>query len=882
MDPYTPLRTHVTLVARWLGSDKLVLQSQNHERQQALRNDEACGFLLAHHAFIEWYLSSSSQWLALVGDTGCGKTITMTFLVDELSRRNEHQLPQPKIAYYYCRDDQAGQAAHLFSTLILALLERLSGLKKTFFDWYKQQQASGILEPVASPRKLGEFLEMVLENLDRPFFVVIDGLDECDRASRKTLFALLTTLSQKAPRLKIALSSRPEEEILKQLGSANRIDLSSDARRDALIVRHTVAMQLSYLHEDIRALVIRTLSPLAQGSAIWTKMVIELIEVRKIGALGPMRLFLQQIPLPEQLSMVYTAMVSRHSSDDAENRELVTTALKILAAVWRPLSILELAWAVALATARQNVTTVAALCEAVDQVRLISLIHPFITRIDYSDVRKRQIGLVHQSVKEFITREWPRLQKSSMTTAPSRRQKYQQNVSLEAYILDVCMDYLLLDEIGSCRLFSEEQIAIEELPQECDLFDDVDLSEYDPHCTWEVWEENMIRYDPNERGFGQFFVYAASHWVTHFGAVQSGSLPDLAEIERLCHAGSTRLDNWINQNCRPDCAIKARFEFDSGLYDPLSITSLYGSEAMLRDMLENSDFDSVQFLASPLLNAAHQILQWGKLSRLKMLFLNAKSNYQVHNLEFFQLVIRQWSYSRWRHDDWNVAFELVDYALDTLVQERWGNRLFCIAARAGCMPMIHHLLVSAQQMTGLHTELLRGSEWMGEAVLGNHTEVVEFLLDWQDVEAHLGYVNSRGENLLHLASTNCNPAMFRLLVPHLHEKINETDKEGDTALMWIIKSHSNPKARYESARILLLSQPDVVWNSHYAQKQHDPLQLAVQLGDTDMCRLLVSDGKMNPYSALARGKDGQLVLKDRPKTNEGSILQLLRMRAACD
>ncbi|KAL4941968.1 hypothetical protein BDV06DRAFT_171070 [Aspergillus oleicola] len=44
---------------------------------------------------------------------------------------------------------------------------------------------------------------------------------------------------------------------------------------------------------------------------------------------------------------------------------------------------------------------------------------------------------------------------------------------------------------------------------------------------------------------------------------QSEPLSSLASIEVLCQAGSTRLRNWVQQNCRPDCAITARFEFES-------------------------------------------------------------------------------------------------------------------------------------------------------------------------------------------------------------------------------------------------------------------------------------------------------------------------------
>ena len=687
-------------------------QSQYHASLQDLRADQACEFLLTDTNFINWYSAPNSQQLVVLGDTGCGKTVVMGFLVDELSRRNEYQLPQPKICYYYCQDDETGHAIHIFSALTLAILEQLSGLKKTFYEWYKQNQASGNIEPATSLRKLEEFLQKMLETLDRPLFVVIDGLDECDRASRGRLLMLLKSLLQKTSRIKIVLSSRPQEEILEQLKGMAMIDIRPDAKRDGIIVTHTVERQLSYLSKDVKALVIDRTTRLAQGSAIWTKMVVELIEVRGIRALDPMRLLLEAIPLPEQLSKLYVILLTRSTSNDLGNQELARIALKFLAITRRPLSISELAWAVALSTAQQEVTTVAALAKLVDYQRVMSLIQPFVTRIDFSDVRKRQVQLVHQSVKEFIIAEltWnsPRLPSSAISTAIDQASIGQRIETLEVEILNICVRFLLLDEIGNTDLFSEEQVAIEELPQNVDLFgDNMEPVEYDPYCTWEAWEENMIRYDPTERGFGEFFVYASCHWLEHFGAITVENLPCLADIESLCQAGSTRLHNWTKQNCRPDCVIKARFPFDSILYDPLSITALYGSKAMLHDMLQNSDFDTDKFLPQPAIGAADQVLQWGDLDRLRMLFLEDKFSHQLQNLDFFRLILRRWIHSREQRHNWDVVFDLVEHVLNTLVQEQWGNELLCMAASVGCIPMVQRLMIRARHHAELRTELLR-------------------------------------------------------------------------------------------------------------------------------------------------------------------------------
>jgi hypothetical protein len=78
----------------------------------------------------------------------------------------------------------------------------------------------------------------------------------------------------------------------------------------------------------------------------------------------------------------------------------------------------------------------------------------------------------------------------------------------------------------------------------------------------------MIRYDPADRGFGEFFVYASCYWISHYGSVKSDPLPELDDVQSLCRPNSLRLLNWTSQNSRPDCVLKARFEFDGKVYDP--------------------------------------------------------------------------------------------------------------------------------------------------------------------------------------------------------------------------------------------------------------------------------------------------------------------------
>ncbi|RTE84332.1 hypothetical protein BHE90_001195 [Fusarium euwallaceae] len=696
-------------IGRWLGSSAMRQQSQYHAYLQDLRAAEACEFLVRYRNFINWYSASNSQHLALLGEMGSGKTVAMGFLVDELRRRSENQIPQNKVCFYYCQNGGPDQAVQILSCLILSLLEQLPGLKKRFYGWYKQAQASGNFEPATDTKKLREFLQRLLEAIDRQVFFVIDGLDECDRTSRGVILKCLGTLSQKISRLKVLLSFRPHDEILGQAEGMPQLQLGCAFSRDSVIVRKAVETHLSCLPKDVEALVIEKVSQLAKGNAIWTKMVIELIQTRGIMAIGPMRLFLDEVPVPTQLSALYTMLLSRCTSNEPENEHLARKALAILAVARRPLSILELAWAVAMGTAQPEVTTVAALSDWVDHQRLINLIHPFIARLNFGDLKKRQVRLIHQSVRAFVVEQWTdHLQTGTTSASTDRATLHRRTESLEGLLLEICINYLQLEEIGTTAIFPEEQVAMEALPRDVDLFNDDDLQPNDAlSCSWEDLEHGMARYDPADRGFGEFFVYASCHWMHHFGAVTNSSLPSLASIESLCQAGSTRLDNWVQQNCRPDCAIQPRFEFDSSLYDPLSITSLYGSEAMLRGMLEKSDFGEDKFLPNPLIGAATQILQWGDFPRLKIL-LESKHGHQLQNLDFFRLIIKRWSAFATQFKDWDQVFDHVDYVLDISVREQWAGKLLSLAAGARCMPIVRRLVTRAQQNAALKEELMRG------------------------------------------------------------------------------------------------------------------------------------------------------------------------------
>ena len=230
-----------------------------------------------------------------------------------------------------------------------------------------------------------------------------------------------------------------------------------------------------------------------------------------------------------------------------------------------------------------------------------------------------------------------------------------------------------------------------------------------------------------------------------------------------------------------------------------------------------------------------------------MLFLDDKLGYQLQNLHFFKLVMKRWQFHPvTNHNIWDSIFDLVEHVSNKMVQEQWGNEILCVAASAGCMPIIRRLMDIAQQKTDLRSELLRASQLgperhqsIGEAVMGNHFNVVRYLLRQTGIEAHLHYRNARGENVLHLAAGICNPYMFDMLISRFQEGVFQTDNPGYTPLMRIVVNPSLSEGRHESAKVLL-RESRTCWKGHSGSGQHNPLRTALDLGDLDMGRVLVS------------------------------------------
>ena len=768
----------------------------------------------------------------------------------------------------------------MYCSLILQLLDQQEGLKVKFDKWYESTKMSGErMSPVRSFQELGSFFSTCVEELDRPLFIIIDALDECDRQSRVKIVTFFDALSKKTPRLKVLISCRPLEWVENTLGGFSQIRWKPNRERDAVIVKHTVENCLEGLDAATQSLVIEKLSHLADGSAIWVKLMVDFIQKRKIRSLGRMKVFLADIPAPAELSQLYARLFAQMTGDDSENELIAGVALEVLAVAQRPLSILELGWAIALSDSMGDVNSVEELQDYVDAERVLSLVQPFISQVDFKDVRRRQVRLVHHSLKTLILQEtppkWAMLPKNNSVSQKEKQHVTLRQGKLESSLLLLCVKYLLLDDFDQRDLFSTDQ-------QTAQIFDelttlglpDEDESSDNGTATADQKSHPMF-FNPSERGFGEFFVYASCFWVDHFKAVAlPQDLPSSSDLVKLCAARSQRLKNWIGQHCRPDCTMRPIFEYDADRWDPLVVVSIYGTEAVVEKFLEDCNVDNAEFLSDSVWEAVRQILRAGEPSRLCPIFRDARIGPKIRKCDFFYLVMWASKGSLPDPSEWTCIFDLVSEIFDDLVNEKWGNEFLCLAVGYGCLPIVQRLFGEANRNPDMKHELLRNrqrSSWpechhqsIGEAVKRGHVDVLHYLLKQDGIDAHLRHRNAQGHNVFHKAALACNSEIVALLVSHFSEGVDQSSNTGDTPLRLVVFGKPSSSERVECAKILLAEGgADVRAGARGESSSWDePLRMAARYGDVDMCRVLVEVGGADPRSVLKIESDGSASLMD--------------------
>jgi NACHT domain len=215
-------RKYSELLQWFLGADALLHHEDICKVRQEFPNSG--GWLLKQPDYSSWKEDSvprvSTLWLS--GIPGAGKTVLASFVIE-----NCKEDVNASTAFFYCKydDPQRNTSVAVLRTLLSQLLKYDHDLLPWCYDLYLN---SGQLS-LSSGDLCKEILKAVLTNGDKTF-VVVDGIDECDKIEARLLLNVLCDLvtvcdSQNPGKLRVMVVSQDEPDIRRNLSAFSELSL---------------------------------------------------------------------------------------------------------------------------------------------------------------------------------------------------------------------------------------------------------------------------------------------------------------------------------------------------------------------------------------------------------------------------------------------------------------------------------------------------------------------------------------------------------------------------------------------------------------------------------------------------------------------------------
>ncbi|KAI9854824.1 MAG: hypothetical protein M1813_000840 [Trichoglossum hirsutum] len=399
------------------------------------RVDGTCEWILERGEYKMWLAGDGSQILRITGAPGIGKTMTSSFLVEELERKAQ-ETPAMVLVYYFCdgRDERRNTATAILRGLVLQLLTKEPGYFELIREDYDLQGEYLFCDPDG----LWEIFLRVLKSLAREVYVLVDALDECDRTSSQDLLTLLTqSLHSQQPdghiNAKFLITCRPEPDILKFDVAGDLpldlADISADLRKYIRVRVDDISREKDYspaLAQDIRD----TLLGNAGGTFVWVALVIGVLKKLTLPSLVEEKL--QRLPL--DLSGAYDmALCQVH----ADCEKIVEIVLCLVVAARRPLKTEELAMASALVPGGRGDNIIPPTNSLYRLSDRFGCCEPLI----YIDAETETVNIFHQSTKDYLLSD--HLQSIGIGSL-SRYHVVLERANFTLF--QVCWEYLSMDE----------------------------------------------------------------------------------------------------------------------------------------------------------------------------------------------------------------------------------------------------------------------------------------------------------------------------------------------------------------------------------------------------------------------------------------------------
>ncbi|MCJ1391103.1 hypothetical protein MMC18_003965 [Xylographa bjoerkii] len=181
----------------------------------APRTDGTCTWILRDSMYNDWLILNTSRLLWVSGNSGCGKSVLSTFIVDHI----KESMPASTVCCFFCDDkvDLQSTAVSLQRSMLHQLLSTKVSLLNHLLPDFEVKGGAMFIEEILLWKALLACLE---DPNSGSVICIIDALDECERRGRTQFLNSLTkhfnrevVLSGQSS-VEFLLTSRPEVQIV--------------------------------------------------------------------------------------------------------------------------------------------------------------------------------------------------------------------------------------------------------------------------------------------------------------------------------------------------------------------------------------------------------------------------------------------------------------------------------------------------------------------------------------------------------------------------------------------------------------------------------------------------------------------------------------------
>ncbi|KAI0407382.1 hypothetical protein F4802DRAFT_605555 [Xylaria palmicola] len=408
-----------------------------------------CEWFTQHKLFQTWQKSRTSSFLWVSADPGCGKSVLAKHMVDDVL----HSTPMRTTCHFFFKDDFVDQTSS--TTALCCILHQLFDQKPNLatreirekFEANKGTLTKSfkslwdILISVARDRNAGEII------------CILDALDECKKNEQSQIATALCNLydierNPEATRfsLKFLLTSRPYVDIQRDFRKLENllptIHLSGEDQDEVDKISKEIDLVIKYrakdlserlrLEPDEQEILQDELTSVSNRTYLWVYLIFDyLANVVRITKKS-LRADIHKIP--QTIEAAYNKILCK-SYDQEKAKRL----LHIVVAAERPLSLNEMALALAIKESDQSYNDLDLEPESRFRDRVRGLCGLFVTIID------SRIYLLHQTAKEFLVRKEATDAVSDLD-GENRWRFSLQLVESHRILARICIRYLLFDE----------------------------------------------------------------------------------------------------------------------------------------------------------------------------------------------------------------------------------------------------------------------------------------------------------------------------------------------------------------------------------------------------------------------------------------------------